>query len=89
MLISTILPILTYSNFVFLWGKYMNRFQLVSSKKKKSSIISMSMSMKENSQTHDLVTAVDVNYLPCDRRSGVARQKNPGCAEFRWIAASA
>jgi hypothetical protein len=34
---STILSILTYSNIVFLWGKYMNRFQLVSSKKKKSS----------------------------------------------------
>ena len=35
--IYMLLPILTYSNFVFLWGKYMNRFQLVSSKKKKSS----------------------------------------------------
>jgi hypothetical protein len=27
----------TYNNIVFLWGKYMNRFRLVSSKEKKSS----------------------------------------------------
>ncbi len=51
--------------------------------------MSKSMSMQKNLQAHDLVTAVDVNYLPCDRRSGVARQKNPGCAEFRRIATSA